>query len=193
MSRTDVVISGFGGQGVILTGIVLGKTVSIYSDGFATMTQNFGPEARGGACTAQVVVDNEPVRYPYVIKPNVLIAMSQEAYEKHEPNLASDGLLLYEEELVMPGTPRDQIRAYGIPAARFAEELGNSMVLNMIMLGFLSGISGLIDPEAAKNAISATVPSHFIELNHKAFDKGYNYGRSKVAREETAAPSASDA
>ncbi len=186
MSHTDVVISGFGGQGVILAGIVLGKTVSIYSDGFATMTQNFGPEARGGACTAQVVVDDDPIRYPYVQEPKILIAMSQEAYEKHEPNLAPGGLLLYEEELVEPEHANDKIRAYGIPAARFAEDLGNSMVLNMIMLGFLSGTSGLIEPEASKKAISASVPGHFIELNYRAFDKGYEYGLGKIRREQIA-------
>ncbi len=180
MSHKDVVISGFGGQGVIMSGIVLGKTVSIYSDGFATMTQNFGPEARGGACTAQVVVDDNPIRYPYVQDPSILIAMSQEAYEKHEPNLSEDGLLLYEEELVELEPPRDNIKAYGVPAARIAEKLGNPMVLNMIMLGFLSGTSGLIEPEAAKKAIAASVPGHFIELNHKAFDMGYEYGRKKV-------------
>jgi len=182
-TTTDVVISGFGGQGVIMTGLVLGKTISIFSDGFATMTQNFGPEARGGACTAQVVVDSEPIRYPYVQQPKILIAMSQEAYEKHELNLAKGGTLLYEEELVEPNSKRDGIKAYGIPAARFAEELGNNMVLNMIMLGFLSGTTGLFEPEAAKKAITASVPGHFIDLNHRAFDKGYEYGKGVLARE----------
>ena len=181
MSHTDIVISGFGGQGVIMAGMVLGKTVSIFSDGFATMTQNFGPEARGGACTSQVVVDSNPIRYPYVQRPNILIAMSQEAYETHEPNLAPDGLLIYEEELVELHPVRDKIRAYGIPAARFAEELGNSMVLNIIMIGFLTGTSGIIEREAAKKAIAASVPSHLIDLNHKAFEKGYEYGRNKLA------------
>jgi 2-oxoglutarate ferredoxin oxidoreductase subunit gamma len=183
MSHTDVVISGFGGQGVILTGIVLGKTVSIYSDGFATMTQNFGPEARGGACTAQVVVGTEPIRYPYVQTPDIMILMSQEAYEKHEPNLSAGGYLLFEEELVVPKPARDQIKMFGIPAARFAEELGNPMFLNMIMLGFLSGVTGLIGSEAAKKAIAASVPGHFIDSNHKAFDTGYDYGVKHVAKE----------
>lgn len=180
MSHTDVVISGFGGQGVIMAGIVLGKSVSIYSDGFATMTQNFGPEARGGSCTAQVVIDSNPIRYPYVQKPDILIVMSQEAYEKHEPDLSDDGILIYEEELVEPNPSRGNIRAYGIPAARFAEELGNPMVLNIIMVGFLAGTSRIIDHEAAKKAVAASVPSHVIELNHMAFEKGYNYGLNKL-------------
>jgi 2-oxoglutarate ferredoxin oxidoreductase subunit gamma len=180
MSHTDVVISGFGGQGVILAGIVLGKTACIFSEGFATMTQNFGPEARGGACTAQVVLDSNPIRYPYVQKPDILIVMSQEAYDKHEPNLSPDGLLLYEEELVELQPVRDRIKAYGIPAARFSEELGNPMVLNMVMIGFFAGTSGIIDPEAARKAIAASVPSQVADLNNKAFNKGYEYGRNKL-------------
>lgn len=179
MSHTDVVISGFGGQGVILSGMVLGKTVSIFSDGFATMTQNFGPEARGGACTAQIVVDDYPIRYPYLQEPKILIAMSQEAYEKHEPSLAPDGIVLFEEELVHPDHPRENIKAYGIPAVRYAEELGNSMVLNMIMLGFLSGVTGLIKPEPTKKAIGASIPGHLVELNHRAFDKGFEHWKGK--------------
>ena len=112
--------------------------------------------------------------------------MSQEAYEKREPNLAEGGTLLYEEELVEPKSTHDGVKAYGIPAARFAEELGNNMVLNMIMLGFLSGTTGLFEPEAAKKAIAASVPSHFVDLNHRAFDKGYEYGKSVLARETEA-------
>lgn len=186
MSTTDVVISGFGGQGVILTGLVLGKTVSIYSNGFATMTQNFGPEARGGACTAQVVIDDNPIRYPYVQHPSVLIAMSQEAYQKHVPNLAPGGTLLYEEELVELNQPRSDIKAYGIPAARFAEELGNSMVLNIIMLGFLAGVTGIVTSEACRKAVASSVPGHLVGLNHKAFDKGYDFGKGKIASEQVA-------
>ena len=183
MNHTDIVISGFGGQGVIMAGLVLGKTVSIYSDGYATMTQNFGPEARGGACTAQVVADCKPIRYPYVRHPDILIAMSQEAYDKHIADLEGDGMLLFEEELVDPQSLPKNVMAYGIPAARFAEEIGSSMVLNMIMLGFLAGTSGLVTPEACKKAIGATVPSHLTEMNHKAFDKGYNHGRAQIARD----------
>lgn len=186
MSTTDVVICGFGGQGVILTGLVLGKTVSIFSGGFATMTQNFGPEARGGACTAQVVIDDHPIRYPYVQNPSVLIAMSQEAYQKHEPSLVAGGVLIYEDELVELNHPRSDIKTYGIPAARFAEELGNSMVLNIIMLGFLSGVTGIVSPDACKKAIASSVPGHLVSLNHKAFDKGYDYGRGKIASEQVA-------
>jgi len=114
------------------------------------------------------------------------IKMSQEAYEKHEPGLSPDGILLYEEELVESKPARDSIRMYGIPATRFAEELGNPMVLNMIMLGFLSGTSGMIEPKAARNAIAASVPGHFVELNHLAFNKGYQYGKGIVAGEKVA-------
>lgn len=184
MKHTDVVVSGFGGQGVIMAGLVLGKTVSIYSDGYATMTQNFGPEARGGACTAQVVVDDKPIRYPYVAAPDILIVMSQEAYDKHIGNLKEGGLLLYEEELVSPRKSRDGIKAYGIPAARIAEELGNPMCLNVVMIGFLAGVSGIVTSEASKKAIYSSVPGHLVQLNYNAFDRGYEWGRKCIGKEE---------
>ena len=77
MRLTEIRIAGFGGQGVILSAVVLGKAASIYENGFATMTQNFGPEARGGACSAQLVISDSPVLYPYVTRPDIMVIMSQ--------------------------------------------------------------------------------------------------------------------
>src|SRR5262244_4423720 len=93
---TELRIAGFGGQGVILSAIVLGKAASIFQGAFATMTQNFGPEARGGACSAQLVVSQSPVLYPYVTKPDILVVMSQEAYTKFAPELKNGGMLIVE-------------------------------------------------------------------------------------------------
>src|ERR1700758_5830762 len=103
MQLTEIRVAGFGGQGVILTATVIGKAASIYENGFATMTQNFGPEARGGACSAQVILSGEPVLYPYVTQPDVLVVMSQEAYTRFAPELKPGGLLITEQELVRVG------------------------------------------------------------------------------------------
>src|ERR1700740_2824126 len=100
MRLTEMRIAGFGGQGVILSAIVLGKAASIYENGFATMTQNFGPEARGGACSAQLVISDEPVLYPYVTQPDIMVIMSQEAYNRFAGELKPGGLLIVEEDLV---------------------------------------------------------------------------------------------
>ena len=99
MVVSEIKIGGFGGQGVILTGIIVGRAASIYDEKFATMTQAFGPEARGSACSSQVIVSEDPILYPYVTHPGILVVMSQEAFVKFYPGMAEEGLLLYEEDL----------------------------------------------------------------------------------------------
>src|SRR5436305_14918175 len=100
MRVTEIRIAGFGGQGVILSAIVLGKAASISDDGFATMTQNFGPEARGGACSAQLIVSDSPVLYPYTTHPDIMVIMSLEAYKRFAHELKPGGMLIIEEDLV---------------------------------------------------------------------------------------------
>src|SRR5437764_13331799 len=100
LQLTELRIAGFGGQGVILSAIVLGKAASIYQGAFATMTQSFGPEARGGACSAQLIVSDAPILYPYVTQPDILVVMSQEAFGKFAPELKDGGILIVEQDLV---------------------------------------------------------------------------------------------
>ena len=176
MQLTEIRIAGFGGQGVILSALVLGKAASIYQNAYATMTQNFGPEARGGACSAQLIVSGTPVLYPYVPHPDVLVVMSQEAYTKFVPQLKDGGILIIEEDLVRVADVKGEIKVYSIPATRFAEELGKRMVLNSVMVGFFTAVTQLLEPDAVRKAIADSVPSHSKDVNLKAFDKGYDYG-----------------
>src|SRR5581483_9074933 len=132
MQLTEIRIAGFGGQGVILSAIVLGKAASIYQNAFATMTQSFGPEARGGACSAQLILSDTPVLYPYVPNPEILVVMSQEAYALFAPQIKDTGILIIEEDLVRIGELPPGVRVYSIPATRIAEELGKKMVLNLV-------------------------------------------------------------
>jgi 2-oxoglutarate ferredoxin oxidoreductase subunit gamma len=181
MPLTEVRIAGFGGQGVILSAIVLGKACSIHQGEFATMTQNFGPEARGGACSAQLMLSDKPVLYPYVTQPDVLVVMSQEAYVKFGPELKDGGLLLIERDLVRVTDLPKQTRIYSVPATRLAEELGKRMVLNIVMVGFFTAVTRLLDADAVRKAVADSVPASFRELNLKAFDKGYEYGKTALA------------
>lgn len=187
---TEIRIAGFGGQGVILSAIVIGKAGCIYENGFSTMTQSFGPEARGGACSAQVILSDEPVLYPYVTRPDILVVMSQEAYSLFTPQLKQNGLLLIEQDLVRVDALPPGVRVYSVPATRIAEELGKRMVLNIVMVGFFGAVSGLLKPEALRDAIADSVPKAFVDLNLKAFDKGYEYGlkmlNGRVEQEEHA-------
>ncbi len=176
MRLTEIRIAGFGGQGVILSAIVIGKAASIMEGGYATMTQSFGPEARGGACSAQVIIDKEPVLYPYVTRPDILVIMSQEAYTKFSPDVKDDGILIVEQDLVRVDKLKPGVRLFSVPATRIAEELGKRMVLNIVMVGFFAAVANLVDPKALRDAVLDSVPPSFKELNGKAFDKGFEYG-----------------
>jgi 2-oxoglutarate ferredoxin oxidoreductase subunit gamma len=181
----EIRFAGYGGQGIIRSGYIIGKAASLFDDKFATLNQSFGPEARGGACSAQVVVSDERVLYPYVTVPHVLVAMSQEGYTKYEPELGDEGLLLIDEDLVHPKPVRGKVQLYSVPATRFAEELGNRIIANVVMLGFFTAITAVVSMEAMKKALPGSVPQRFIELNLKAFDKGYDYGRELLAQKKT--------
>ncbi|HVM91619.1 MAG TPA: 2-oxoacid:acceptor oxidoreductase family protein [Terriglobales bacterium] len=181
MPLTEIRIAGFGGQGVILSAIVLGKACSIHEGKFATMTQNFGPEARGGACSAQLILSDQPVLYPYVAQPDVLVVMSQEAYTKFRPELKESGTLLIERDLVRVTDVSKMAKVYSVPATRIAEELGKRMVLNIVMVGFFAAVTRLLEPDAVRKAVADSVPASFRELNLKAFDKGYEYGIAALA------------
>ena len=134
MDITEVKTGGLGGQGIILAGMIIGKAASIHEDKHATLTQSFGPEARGSACGASIVVSDEPVEYPYVTRPDILVVMSQEACNRFAPEMAPNGILLYEADLVEPTNLPGGVRAYGIPATRIAEELQRKMVANITMV-----------------------------------------------------------
>jgi len=176
MQLTEIRLAGFGGQGVILSAIILGKAASIYQGAFATMTQNFGPEARGGACSAQLVLSDSPVLYPYVTQPDVLVVMSQEAYARFVPELKDGGILIVEQDLVRVSDLNKEIQLYSIPATRIAEVLGKRMVLNSVMVGFFTAVTNLLDPDAVGKAVANSVPPNFREVNLKAFEKGLEYG-----------------
>lgn len=182
MAKTEIRIGGLGGQGVILSGVIIGKAAAIYEGKHSTLIQSFGPEARGSACSAQVMVSDVPIGYPYVKRPDILVVMSRDAYTQFVPTIKDDGLLLYEEELVEPSGLPPGVRAYGVPATRFAEELGRRLVLNIVMVGFFAGVTRLLSYAAMEKAVLASVPRGTEDLNLRAFKRGYEHGQSLVAR-----------
>jgi len=186
---TEIRIAGFGGQGVILAAAVIGKAQAIFEGGYSTMTQSFGPEARGGSSSAQVILSDEPILYPYVTQPDVLVVMSQEAYTRFAPQLKPGGILITEQELVRVDKYPTGVRAYGVPATRLAEELGRKVVLNIVMVGFFGAVTHLLDPDALRKAVADSVPPALQKLNLQAFDKGFEYGAQlmhKLAEEPDA-------
>ncbi len=174
---TELRITGFGGQGVIRFGYLLGKAASIYDGKQATMTQSFGPEARGSACSSQVVISDDRVLYPYITVPHVVVAMSQEGFSKHGENIKEGGTLVIDEDLVKPERTKKGIKVFAIPSTRFAEEMGAKIVANIVMFGFFTAVTNLIRAESAKKAIEDSFREKLIEMNLKAFDRGYQYGK----------------
>jgi 2-oxoglutarate ferredoxin oxidoreductase subunit gamma len=179
---TEIRIAGFGGQGVILAAVVVGKAAAIFQGGYATMTQSFGPEARGGSSSAQVILSSEPILYPYVAQPDILVVMSQEAYTRFAPELKPGGILVTEQELVRVDKYPTGVRVYGVPATRLAEELGRKVVLNIVMVGFFGAVTNLLDPGALRQAVADSVPPAMQKLNLQAFDKGFEYGSQLLVR-----------
>lgn len=177
MQLTEIRIAGFGGQGVILSAIILGRAASIHQGAFATMTQSFGPEARGGACSAQLILSESPILYPYVTKPDILVVMSQEAYARFVPELKDGGTLIVEQDLVRVADLKPNTRLFSVPATRIAEELGKRMVLNSVMVGFFTATTELLDRDAVLKAVADSVPAAFRDLNVRAFEKGFEQGR----------------
>ncbi len=181
---TDIRFSGFGGQGIIRCGLITGKALALYDNKYATMTQSFGPEARGSACSSQVVVSDDRVLYPYIVSPEILVSMSQEAFEKYVPELGKNGMLIIDKDLVNLKDLREDIRLYAVPSTRFAEELGNRIFANLVMLGFFTAVTKIVSADAMKKALPGLVPERFLALNIKAFDKGYNYGEEVLEEEK---------
>jgi 2-oxoglutarate ferredoxin oxidoreductase subunit gamma len=177
--RHDIRVAGFGGQGMLLAGLLIGKAAALYDGKEAVLTQSYGPEARGGASNADVIISDEPIDYPLITDPDHFVAMFQEAYERYRPNLVKDGVLLIESDLVKPFPDEGPYR--GIPATRIAEELGRRIVANVVMVGFFSGATGLISPQAGEESIRNTLRPRLVDLNLKAFNAGYDYAKKQEA------------
>lgn len=176
MSTQEIRFSGFGGQGIIRCALITGKALALYDDKFATMTQSFGPEARGSACAAQLVVSDDRVLYPYITHPGILLALSQEAYDKYYSELPQGGILIVEQDLVKLKGDHPDLKMYRVPATRFAEEVGNRLFTNLVALGFFTAVTGVVSADAMKKALPGLVPDRFLKVNIKAFEKGHACG-----------------
>lgn len=183
--RVEVRISGFGGQGVVLAGIVLGRAAAVHEGRNAVLAQSYGPESRGGASCAEVLIDDGDIDYPHVVSPDVVVALSQQAYATYGKTRPEGALLIAEQDLVELDAEAERGRCVlRGPFTAIAERIGRRIVLNMVALGFLTGATDIVSREAAREAIAATVPRGTEELNLRAFDEGYALGARAAAQEE---------
>ena len=172
MPRTEIRFAGFGGQGVVLSGVLLGSAAVLHDGKHAVQTQSYGAAARGGAARSDVIVDDVPIVYPQVAHPDIMTVFTNEALKKYIDDLKDGAVLIIDEDLVNPpdGT---SFRIYRVPATTIAvKELGRGIVANMIMLGFLVALTGIVTVEAAEKAIRGGVPKGTEDLNLSAFSRG---------------------
>lgn len=179
-TKYEIRLCGFGGQGIVLAGYIIGQAATVYEGVNAVFTQDYGPEARGGACRADVIISEEPVPYPYIDAPSIMVAMSQAAYDKYIVGVGDDTLVIIDEDLVKPMSMANN-RLLMIPASRIAEELGRVAVANVVMMGFLTAVTDILSTDAMKNSILASVPPGTEDLNTNAFERGLEYTKAKAS------------
>jgi 2-oxoglutarate ferredoxin oxidoreductase subunit gamma len=165
--KKEIRICGFGGQGIVLAGAVLGEA-AVKAGYWAVQTQSYGPEARGGAARSEVVIASEPIAYPRVIQADVTVALSQPAYDRFGGEVTAEGLLVVERDLVQaPG-------ATALPFVKTAEAAGHKIVANIVMVGYLGAVFGFIPYEVLEETVLANVPPRTEDLNRKAVRAGWD-------------------
>ncbi len=171
--RQEIRLAGFGGQGIILAGYVLGKAATLYDGKEAVLTQSYGPEARGGTCAAELVISDQPIGYPLVTQPDFVVCMSQESFNKYGSAIVAGAKAIVDADLVE--VPGSSAWLHQIPATRLAQELGNRIVANMVMLGFVCAVTQVASRAALEEALRTTVRPRVVELNLRAFAQGFEH------------------
>lgn len=169
--RTEIRLAGEGGQGMILAGIILAEAAAIYDGKQVTQTQSYGPEARGGASRSEVVISDGEIDHPEVLVPDIVVALSQEAYKKFAKTVKAGGLLIVDEERVQI---EPEVRAIRVPVMRLAREsTGRAITANTVALGVLVGLTDIVSRQAIEQAVTARAPKGSEEMNRKALEAGF--------------------
>ena len=176
--KKEIRICGFGGQGVILAGFIIGKAASVFMDYNAVQSQSYGPEARGGAARSEIIISDEKIGYPRPTSVDIFVAMSQESFDTYRNDIRNDTIIVLDPDLVKKHDIGRSL--YRIHAQKIAEELGNKIVTNIVMVGAFTAIFGMLKPEAVKESVIDSVPKKFLELNEKAFENGFEAGKNAV-------------
>jgi len=172
-------LCGFGGQGIVLAGVIMGQAG--ISDGrWVAGSSSYGAQARGGYARSDVVISDEPIIFPHVLSADILIAMSQEAYDRYLEEIAPGAVILFEQQLVMPRNLQG-ITQQGIPATmRAIEELNQKQVATIVMLGAAVTATGIVSRQSMLSAIRSTVGGRFLEVNIKSLELGFSLGEVAV-------------
>jgi 2-oxoglutarate ferredoxin oxidoreductase subunit gamma len=169
--RTEIRLAGEGGQGMILAGIILAEAATVYGNQNAVQAQSYGPEARGGASKSEVIISSGEIDHPEVLEPDVVVALSQEAFRKFASTVKPGGLLIVDADKVDSSSAPQAIR---LPIIKMAfETTGKTITANTVALGVLVGLTGVVSQQALEKAILARAPRGTEEMNHKALEAGF--------------------
>ncbi|UCE24364.1 MAG: 2-oxoacid:acceptor oxidoreductase family protein [Candidatus Zixiibacteriota bacterium] len=177
--KTEMRFVAFGGQGIVLAGVILGEA-AIADSNNAVQTQSYGPESRGGAAKSEVIISNDDIDYPMVVEADCLVALSQPGYDKYAAEVKPGGTLIVDQDLVDAGTPPEGRAFYSLPFAKTADRLGNRIVTNIVVLGSVCSITGVVSENNLAAAVESNVPEKFRELNQTAFSEGFKLGAEAV-------------
>ncbi|MBI5453361.1 MAG: 2-oxoacid:acceptor oxidoreductase family protein [Deltaproteobacteria bacterium] len=176
--RYELRFSGSGGQGMILAGIIMAEAASIYGTKNAAQSQSYGPESRGGASKAEVIISDDLIDYPKATAIDCMLAMTQEACTKYHGDVKEGGILLVDsDEVKVLPTGKFRLLKYGITSAA-RDELGKTIVANIISLGMITELTGVVTHEAIEKAVLSRVPAAFLELNKKALQIGFERAKT---------------
>ena len=169
-------LCGFGGQGIVLAGMILGQA-GVLDGKYAAQSSSYGAEARGSACKAEVVISDEWIDYPHVMKADILVAMSQPAYNKYSGDVVREGgLIFHDEELVEPDT-QIPVSHFSVPATQKAvEACTNRLVANTILLAAVVETTGVVTQQSLKQALAMNIGENHLEINKKALGLGFDLG-----------------
>jgi len=176
--RKEIRFAGFGGQGIIKSGIITASAAALYGGKNAVQTQSYGPESRGGACKSEVVISEDDIDFPKVTEPDVLVVMSQHAYNDYAEDVKSGGVIIMDPDMIPNEEQLANAKVFHVPATKIAEQVGRKIVANIVMLGAFAAITKILDKNVLKESVKANIPKGTEEMNLMAFEKGYEYGQN---------------
>lgn len=176
MEKCRMVFSGSGGQGVITAAIIIAEAAVLYENLIAVQSQMYGPEARGGATRTDIIISDSKINYPKVTQPNVLVCLTQEAYNKFYPIIRPGGLLITDTRYVKIQRKADAVQKELPMYQTVMEKIGKPIVFNIFMLGVVISMTQLVKPESIMKVLETRIPSGFLEMNRQALNLGMAMG-----------------
>lgn len=179
--RREIILSGAGGQGLIVAGAILAEAAGVFEGKEVVQTQSYGIQARGGASQSTVIISDDRIKFPEVLTPDILLCLSQEAYERYTPSLREGGLLIVDQDLVSTEGVRDDVQVLAFPFTAEAEKMGRRIAANVIALGTLATVTGFVKPESLAKAIPSRLPERNLPTALKALEVGVKLGETVEA------------